>query len=225
MLEISFKIVKPTKTNLNELQKQLNFMKKGEKFLEYKREQLSSEIKESWADFTAQQKTFSNIIQMALKRLIQCYRDMGRSELKLISKIITIESKPLIKVHYHKHIGIFLPQIESVLGKSKDDPSYSFENTSYHLDDLVQNNLTELFKQLISIVETEDKMLRLAITFNSVSRRINGLKNIIIPDLSMKIKTIRDLLEEIERENFVRLKKIKDLLNKKLKDEDINEDS
>ena len=50
--------------------------------------------------------------------------------------------------------------------------------------------------------------------FKKINRRLNGLKNIIIPELELNIKGIKGKLEEIERENFVRLKKTKDLINK-----------
>ena len=54
-------------------------------------------------------------------------------------------------------------------------------------------------------------------SFKKVNRRINGLKNMIIPRLTMNIKQIREILEEIERENYVRLKKTKDLIISKEK--------
>jgi len=48
VLIISFREIKPTKTNLIALQKKLIFAKKGEKFLEFKREQLIDLIKSNW---------------------------------------------------------------------------------------------------------------------------------------------------------------------------------
>ena len=51
-------------------------------------------------------------------------------------------------------------------------------------------------------------------TIKQINRRINGLKNVITPRLESQIKQIKDILEEIERENYVRLKKTKDLIIK-----------
>ena len=45
----------------------------------------------------------------------------------------------------------------------------------------------------------------------------SGLKNLIIPRLKFNIKKIRGILEEIERENYVRLKKTKDIIIQKQK--------
>jgi len=48
--------------------------------------------------------------------------------------------------------------------------------------------------------------------YNSQGQRINALKNIIIPNLQGEIKTIKDILEEIEREEYVRLKLTKKII-------------
>ena len=61
--------------------------------------------------------------------------------------------------------------------------------------------------------EIEDIMLKFAFNFKKIDRRINALKNIIIPNLQSDIKTIKDILEEIEREEYVRLKITKDKIH------------
>ena len=63
-------------------------------------------------------------------------------------------------------------------------------------------------------IYTEDLMLKHALNFKKINRRINGLKNVIIPRLKLNVKRVRAVLEETERESFVRLKKIKDIIIK-----------
>ena len=67
----------------------------------------------------------------------------------------------------------------------------------------------------IILAENEDVMLKLAFDFKKINRRINGLKNLIIPQLQIQIKKIKDKLEEYEREQFVRLKSTKNVIKKK----------
>ncbi|MFX1317386.1 MAG: V-type ATP synthase subunit D, partial [Promethearchaeota archaeon] len=57
-----------------------------------------------------------------------------------------------------------------------------------------------------------DILLKLIFNLKKISRRINGLRNVIKPQLILDIKTIKELLEELDRENFVRLKKTKSLI-------------
>jgi len=56
--------------------------------------------------------------------------------------------------------------------------------------------------------------LKHALNFKKINRRINGLKNVIIPRLKLNVKHIKTILEEVDRESFVRLKKIKDIIIK-----------
>ena len=74
-------------------------------------------------------------------------------------------------------------------------------------------NLRTLFLQIIGLAELENKMIKYAFNFQKINRRINGLKNIIIPKLEVDIQKIKVMLEELERENFIRLKKTKDIIN------------
>jgi len=139
-----------------------------------------------------------------------------RYEIFLISKLSRIQYKPNIEIQHIKKAGITIPQIRYELIQEEKLPAYTFENTSHYLDDLI-NILKIFFKNLIQFSEIEDLILKNAINFKKVNRRINGLKNMIIPSLKINIKQIKDILEEIERENYVRLKKTKDLIVKKEK--------
>ena len=58
---MSFRAIKPTKTNLMNLQKRLSFAVKGEKFLELKREQLMDQIKHHWSDYEKSRDIFFQI--------------------------------------------------------------------------------------------------------------------------------------------------------------------
>jgi len=136
---------------------------------------------------------------------------MGKREINIIDQISQIQFKPFIDIKYKKDIGILLPSIEYELIQDKQLPPYSFQNTSHHLDDLIIY-LKDFFKYLILYAEKEAVLLSLAFNFKKISRRINGLKNVIKPQLESDIKIIKEILEELDRENFIRLKKTKSLI-------------
>lgn len=141
------------------------------------------------------------------------YKDMGKKNYKLISKLSNIQFKPKINVRYIKKIGTLVPIIDYELIREELLPAYSFENTSYYLDDLIIV-LIEFFEKLVNLAMYEDIMLNLAKNYKKINRRILGLKNVIIPELIHDVKKIKDILEENERENYVRLKNTKDLINR-----------
>ena len=192
------------------------FAIRGESFLEFRREQLIFQIKKLWEEYVIRRREFLSSFKESLNILNLTYKEMGKNELSLISKLSRIQYKPKTEVSYLKKAGITIPQIQYELIQEEKLPAYTFENTSHYLDDLI-NVLKTFFKETIQFSEIEDLILKYAINFKKVNRRINGLKNVIIPNLKMNIKQIKEILEEIERENYVRLKKTKDLIIKQQK--------
>lgn len=192
------------------------FAIRGESFLEFRREQLIFQIKKLWEEYVIRRREFLSSFKESLNFLNLTYKEMGKNELSLISKLSRIQYKPKTEVSYLKKAGITIPQIQYELIQEEKLPAYTFENTSHYLDDLI-NVLKTFFKETIQFSEIEDLILKYAINFKKVNRRINGLKNVIIPNLKMNIKQIKEILEEIERENYVRLKKTKDLIIKQQK--------
>jgi len=195
------------------LQKRLTFAVKGENFLKFKLEQIIFEIKKNWDDYLKQREIFLKLYKDTMIKLNQTYKEMGKREFNSISKLSKIQYNPKIAVNYIKKIGTLVPKIDYELIRKELLPAYSFENTSHYLDDLIIL-LIKFFESLIIVAQTEDLLLKLSLTFKKINRRINGLKNVIIPELQIDIKKIKAVLEEIERENYVRLKNTKDLITK-----------
>lgn len=198
------------------LQKRLAFADKGEDFLEFRRAQLIFELRKLWKQYKTNRNEFLSLFKESLKLLKLTYEEMGKNELFLISKLSRIQYKPKIEIQHKKRAGIMIPKIKYELIQEEKLPAYTFENTSHYLDDLI-NVLKIFFEQLIQFSEIEDLILKHAINFKKINRRINGLKNLIIPRLKFNIKKIREILEEIERENYIRLKKTKDIIIQKQK--------
>jgi V/A-type H+-transporting ATPase subunit D len=195
------------------LQKRLSFAVKGQNFLEFRREQLIFQIKNLWKDYNIQRKELVTLFKETLNLLILTYEEMGKNGFNLISKLSRIQYKPMIQIQTVKKMGIVVSQVYYELFQEEKLPAYSFENTSHYLDDLLIK-LKNFFYKIIEFSKIEDLLLKVAINFKKINRRINGLKNIITPRLKDNIKQIKEILEEIERENYVRLKKTKDLIIK-----------
>ncbi|MBY9020050.1 MAG: V-type ATP synthase subunit D [Candidatus Lokiarchaeota archaeon] len=214
-MKASFREFRPTKTNLLSLQKRLAFAVKGENFLKFKLEQIIYEIKENWDKYTKNRVIFINLYIETMIKLNQTYKEMGKRDFILISNLSKIQFQPKIDIKYTKKIGSLIPLIVYELIREELLPAYSFENSSHYLDDLIIV-LIKFFNQLIVFAELEDIMLNMSHSYRKINRRIRGLKNIIIPELQFDIKKIKDILEENERENYVRLKNTKDLITKEI---------
>ncbi|MBN1800416.1 MAG: V-type ATP synthase subunit D [Candidatus Lokiarchaeota archaeon] len=211
---MSFRETKPTKTNLINLKKKLQFALRGKNFLEFKRELLILQIKNNFENYKNLRKEFFSLFRETMLKLNQTYKEMGKNNLSLISQISTIQYKPRVSIGIIKEFGISLSKINYELIKEEKLPAYSFDTTSQYLDELIEL-LKKFFELIIFLAEKEDLMLNFAFDFKKIDRRINGLENIIIPELQTDVKKIKKILEELERESFVRLKKTKYLINKK----------
>lgn len=169
-------------------------------------------IEETWPEYQSRRKSFLNYYRKILLKLNKVYEKMGKRALNLISKFSSIHYNPKIDINYSKEKGIIIPKID-FKWKEKNLPPYSFDTTTIHLDILI-DMLKKFMLQIIAFAESENIMHKAGFDYEKVNRRINGLKNVILPDLELDIKKIKGILEEVERENFVRLKKTKDLLKK-----------
>ena len=178
-------------------------------------EQIVYEIKDKWNNYIKNRDTFIDLYKETMIKLNQTYKEMGKRDFILISSLSKIQFQPKINIKYTKKIGSLIPLIEYELIREELLPAYSFENSSHYLDDLIIV-LIKFFNQLIVFAELEDIMLNMSYSYRKINRRIRGLKNIIIPELQFDIKKIKDILEENERENYVRLKNTKDLITKEI---------
>lgn len=197
------------------LKKKLTFAVKGENFLKFKLEQLIYEIKENWDDYIKNRDILIDLYKETMIKLNQTYKEMGKRDFILISSLSKIQFQPKINLKYTKKIGSLIPLIECKMIREELLPAYSFENTSHYLDDLI-TVLIKFFNQIIVFAMLEDVLLNISYSYRKINRRIRGLKNIIIPELQLDIKKIKEILEENERENYVRLKNTKDLITKEV---------
>lgn len=103
-------------------------------------------------------------------------------------------------------MGVEIPilgEIDSVIL-----PQFGFARTNTSLDEAYYKFLK--VKQLtLLLAEIENAIYRLAINVKRTQKRANALKNIMIPKYEKLTKDITNALEEKEREEFTRLKMIK----------------
>ena len=103
-------------------------------------------------------------------------------------------------------MGVEIPEIQH-----KDNEIqhyYSFYHTNTALD-VAFKKFQEVKELLFELSEIEDSVYKLAMEVKRTQKRANALQNIQIPKYKGIVKTITDVLEEKEREDFFRLKVVK----------------
>ena len=153
------------------------------------RDNVSQKLQEAYQDLTAAQIIMGDL---AVKKAAMSVTE---------SVDVDIDSRSVM--------GVVVPLIESETAqRTIVERGYGFMDTSVKLDEAAKK-FEESIQLIIELGEIEKTILLLAGEIESTKRRVNALEHIIIPRLENTVKYIEMRLEEMERENFVRLKMIK----------------
>ncbi len=121
----------------------------------------------------------------------------------------TVKQVPIDnKVHltFRSVMGVEVPSV--FIEEADIEISYGLENSNSAMDEayLQFKKIKEL---TVILAEVDNSVYRLANVIRKTQKRANALKNIVIPNFEATIKNISEVLEEKEREEFSRLKVIK----------------
>lgn len=114
-------------------------------------------------------------------------------------------------------MGVPVPLVErKTVTKSVLERGYSMIGTSGRIDETAERYEAEL-DLIIGLAETETSLRRLGDEIQMNRRRVNALEQVLIPELKRQAKYIKISIEEREREDLYRLKKVKKILERRRK--------
>ena len=125
-----------------------------------------------------------------------------------------VKAAPGIEVKGKNVMGVTIPEIHgtSVL-KTLDERGYSLLGSTARIDEAA-SRFEKALELIIQLAETENALKRLIKEIEKTKRRVNALDYVLIPKLREKARYIAFRLEEMEREQFIVLKTIKETLEK-----------
>jgi V/A-type H+-transporting ATPase subunit D len=106
-------------------------------------------------------------------------------------------------------MGVPVPVIEQKsVARSPIDRGYSLSGVSSRVEAAAEA-FESLLDLIIGLASSEMRLRRLAEEIGRTTRRVNALDNVLIPHLEAQRNYIQTLLEEREREDLFRLKRVK----------------
>ncbi len=204
--------VSPTRMDLLDIRKKLILAKKGHKLLEEKRDALVERFFDIIDKKNQLSKDIGEEFKEAFLSLIQAQMILGESKVEE-SSFLT-ESIGEILFEEDNIMGVKIPNINTQNLKTEIKPSYGFFETCSKLDD-AQVSFYNILMKLIQLADLEAGIKSLAVEIEKTKRRVNVLENVLIPKLVATRKYIEMQLEEREREDFLRRKRIKAILESK----------
>jgi V/A-type H+-transporting ATPase subunit D len=199
--------VKPTRKNLMAIEERIELSERGHDTLEKKRDGLIMEFMDI-LDQAQDVRSDLNDTYDRAQRKINMARAMD-GDVAVRGAAAALKEHPEITTQSKNIMGVVVPQIESSkVRKSLDQRGYGVVGTSARIDEAAEA-YEELLEQIILAAEVETAMKKMLDEIETTKRRVNALEFNILPDLRESEEYIEQKLEEQEREEIFRMKKIK----------------
>lgn len=202
----------PTKANLISTKTSLSLAKKGYELLDKKRTVLIKEMMDLNKEAQEIQKNIEREFAVAYSAFENAVVTMGSEEMYNISYSAS-EEEPY-EIISKSVMGVEIPRIKYKRESLKTE--YSIHNTTTAFDE-ASVNMSNIRYLIYDLAQIETSVFRLAQEIKKTQKRANALDKIQIPRYTEIVKEIEDTLSEKDREDFFRLKKVKDRKNKKIK--------
>jgi V/A-type H+-transporting ATPase subunit D len=196
--------VPPTRSNLLRIKQELAFAREGYDILDKKREVLTSELVRLAHDAEAMEQQMGGLVAAAYHALERARMTMGQE--RVLWAALAVNKTVEVTVKSHGVMGVPIPMIEAH-GAPPAMP-YSLGDTTATLDE-ASAAFRKVLDHIPELAESITSVWRLAHELRKTRRRVNALEHIFIPNYEDTVAFIESTLEEREREETFRLKRLK----------------
>jgi len=198
---------KPTRSQLIQVRKTRATAERGHRLLKLKRDALIVEFFKVLGKARNIRSDIAGKYKLAEERLAIASAVEGL--IGVHSAAYALIEQPSIELSTRNVMGIVVPKIDGKsVRKTIAERGYGVIETSPRIDEAAEA-YEDLVENIIRAAEVETTMRRLIDEIEKVKRRVNALESRVIPDLNATEAFIRFRLEEMERDNFMRLKRFK----------------
>ncbi|MEF8835343.1 MAG: V-type ATP synthase subunit D [Candidatus Thermoplasmatota archaeon] len=198
--------VKPTRMELLRIRKRKVLAENGHDLLSEKKDALINEFFKIVDRRRELREKLEEILEESFDSLIEAQMVMGSGDVESIAD--GAEDMDELEIESDNIMGVKVPKFET---KVPEEKFYGYTETSVRLDETVEK-FREALEITLELAEVEGKLNRLSEEIEKAKRRVNALEYNYIPKLEATIKYIERQLEEREREDFFRRKKIKSMM-------------
>ncbi|MDA4128369.1 MAG: V-type ATP synthase subunit D [Thaumarchaeota archaeon] len=202
--------VLPTKIELIKTRRSLQTARRVQKVLDDKREVLLKRLDEMIQRASSAREEIFQPLSDAYLALYDAYLKLGPLRLEGIAAntpgIVEVE------VNIKRIVDVDVPSLK--LSEKEVGMTYGFADSNVAVD-RASRQMRKVLPAIFRAAEFESAIFRLAKELERTQRLLNALEYMIIPRYEVSIRYIQQTLEEREREEFVRLKHVKMILERK----------
>lgn len=198
----------PTKGNLMSARNSLKMAIKGYELLDKKRTLLVREMSSLLEKSKSLQDKIDSTFNDAYLALQEANVTIGIERVTTLARGIKEDNG--IDVKFYSVMGVEIPIVRTST-PAKLAPGMSMYHMGLSIDEAIFS-FNKAKRLILSLAEVNNGIQRLDINIQKTQKRANALKNIVIPKYEKIIQEINSALEEKEREEFSRLKVIKNIV-------------
>jgi V/A-type H+/Na+-transporting ATPase subunit D len=199
--------ISPTRTELLTRKSQIKLAAQGAELLRGKREALVREFLSEITSFRTERDSMLRTLTEAAQSLM---RSLSIDGPEAVASAGFAERRSVEVIVEEQNIwGTRVTEVESEFAvRAPKDRGYSVVGTSARVDETVERFEATL-ELILKVAPKQQKLARLADEIRKTSRRVNALEQRLLPSLNEQVRYIRGVLDQREREDVFRLKRIK----------------
>jgi V/A-type H+-transporting ATPase subunit D len=201
-----------TKIELIKIRRSMQISKMVHKILDDKREVLLKKIDEMIDEANKAREDIWDPLDDIYKAIFQSYLTLGNSVIQSLAS--STPPSISVDVHIKRIVDVKIPSLEVSTKNKSPNLTYGFSDTNSSLDQATKL-IRDILPGICKAAEYENAIFSLAKELEKTQKLINALEYVIIPQYQNALTFIKSTLEEREREEFVRLKKVKAVIERK----------
>jgi V/A-type H+-transporting ATPase subunit D len=199
--------ITPTRSALLEVKKKIKLSKSGYKIMKMKRDGLIIEFFEVLEKAKKMRGSVLSDYDSAMQKIAIARAVDGAIAVK--SAAYALKSDPQVKLGSKSIMGLMVPRVECELIRTPmTERGYGVISTSAYIEEAA-HTFEKLLETLLRAAEVEITMRKLLDEIEKTKRRVNALEFKVIPELQEAEAFVEFRLQEMERENTIRLKHLK----------------
>lgn len=203
--------VSATKIELLKFKRSSQVASMVRKILDDKRKVLLKNIEEMITEASKARGGIWEPLQDVYKSVNEAYLTLGTNTVDSVAQSAPAVMEVDMKIR--RVVDVKIPAL-TVTEKDTKSMPYGFADTNSSID-RASKQIKAMLPKICKAAEYENSIFSLAKALEKTQKLLNALENVIIPQYQSKIKFILATLEEREREEFARLKKVKAAIEKR----------
>jgi len=202
--------VAPSKMNLIRFKRTLSFLSRAHDLLEEKRDILLLEVNRRISEATKLRGDLDRTLREAYTVLDEATAVVGSKEIESAAKFPSTTFE--LATSKKKVMGVSVLSLN--LENLRRSTTYALDRPTVLIDEAAEKFKLAL-ELVVRVAELENTLINLVEEVKKTQRRINALEQFLIPRYSATVAMISNILEERDREEFVRVKKVKRILERR----------